>query len=72
MQHIFQVEFPCSLCTYLSVIDQFLGCSLGPSVSSIMISVVHHALLQDHPGVLHEQCTSSSDHSHPGDIYILP
>jgi len=29
---------------------------------------VHHALLQDHPGVLREQGISS-DHSRPGDIY---
>ena len=34
-----------------------------------MVSVVHHALLQDNPGVLQEQGTASSDL--PGDIYHL-
>ena len=33
------------------------------------VTVLHHALLQDHPGVLWEQGIASSDHSHPGDIY---
>ena len=32
------------------------------------MSIVHHALLQDHPGVLREQGISS-DQSHPDDIY---
>ena len=32
------------------------------------VSIVHHALLQDHPGVLREQGISS-DQSRPGDIY---
>ena len=32
------------------------------------MSVVHHALLQDHPGVLRKQGISS-DQSRPGDIY---
>ena len=47
------------LCTCLSVIDQFgdhlLGCSHGPlriQRHNALVSVVHHALLQDHPGVL--------------------
>ena len=34
-----------------------------------LVTVLHHALLQDHPGVLWEQGIASSDHSHPGDIY---
>ena len=34
-----------------------------------LVTVLHHALLQDHPGVLWEQGITSSDHSHPGDIY---
>ena len=33
------------------------------------MSVVHYALLQDHPGVLREQSTSTSDRSCPGDLY---
>ena len=32
------------------------------------MSVVHHALFQDHPGVLRQQAISS-DQSRPGDIY---
>jgi len=32
------------------------------------VSIVHQALLQDHPGILREQGISS-DQSHPGDIY---
>ena len=49
------------LCTCLSVIDQFgdhlLGCSHGPlriQYHNVLMSIVHHALLQDHPGVLRE------------------
>ena len=34
-----------------------------------LVTVLHHALLQDHPGVLWEQGIASSDHSHLGDIY---
>ena len=34
-----------------------------------LVSVVHHTLLQDPPDVLHEQDTSTSDCSHPEDIY---
>ena len=63
------------LCTCLSVIDQFgdhlLGCSHGPlriQHHNALVSVVHHALLQDHSGVLREQGISS-DQSRPGDIY---
>ena len=59
----------------LSVIDQFgdhlLGCSHGPlriQRHDALVSIVHHALLQDHPGVLREQSTAS-DQSRPGDIY---
>jgi len=69
--------FPLSpLCTCLSTIDQFgdhlLGCSHGPlriQRHDALVSVVHHTLLQDHPGVLREQGTSTSDRSRPGDIY---
>jgi len=49
-----------------------LGCSHGPlriQRHDALVSVVHHTLLQDHPGVLHEQGTSTSDRSRPGDIY---
>ena len=63
------------LCTCLSVIDQFgdhlLGCSHGPlriQRHDALVSIVHHALLQDHPGVLREQ-SIASDQSRPGDIY---
>jgi len=63
------------LCACLSVIDQFgdhlLGCSHGPlriQRHNALVSVVHQALLQDHPGVLREQ-SIASDHSRPGDIY---
>ena len=63
------------LCTCLSVIDQFgdhlLGCSHGPLCiqrHDALVSIVHHALLQDHPGVLREQ-SIASDQSRPGDIY---
>ena len=48
------------LCTCLSVIDQFgdhlLGCSHGPlriQRHNALVSIVHHALLQDHPGARH-------------------
>ena len=65
--------FPSSpLCTCLSVINQFgdhlLGYSHGPlriQCHNALVSIVHHALLQDHSGVLREQGISS----HPGDIY---
>ena len=33
-----------------------------------LVSVIHHALLQDHPGVFREQGISS-DQSRPGDLY---
>ena len=33
-----------------------------------LVSIVHHGLLQDHPGVLREQ-SIASDQSRPGDIY---
>ena len=62
------------LCTCLSVIDQFgdhLGCSHGPlhiQCHNAFVSIVLHALLQDHPGVLCEQGIGS-DQSLPGDIY---
>ena len=59
----------------LSVIDQFgdhlLGCSHDPlriQHHNALVSIVHHALLQDHPGVLREQGIAS-DQSRPGDIY---
>jgi len=62
-------------CTCLSVIDQFddylLGYSHGPlhiQRHDALISIIHRALLQDHPGVLHEQ-SIASDQSHPWDIY---
>jgi len=70
-------SFPLSpLCTCLSVIDHFgdhlLGCSHGPlriQHHDALVSVVHNALLQDHPGVLREQGASTSDDSRPGDLY---
>ena len=56
------------LCTSLSVrIDQFgdhlLGCSHGPlriQRHNALVSVVHHALLQDHPGVVSRGQTAFS------------
>ena len=36
--------------------------------NTCLVAIVHHALLQDHPGVLREQGISS-DQSCPGDIY---
>ena len=58
------------------MIDQFgdhlLGCSHEPfriQRHDALVLVVHHILLQDHPGVLREQGTSTSDRSRPGDIY---
>ena len=63
------------LCVCLSVIDQFddhlLGCSHGPlriQHHNALVSIVHHALLQDHPGVFRQQGISS-DQSRPSDIY---
>jgi len=35
----------------------------------VLVSILHHALLQDHPGVLKEQCASFNDNSRPGDIF---
>jgi len=34
-----------------------------------LASILHHALLHDHPGVLKEQRTSFGDNSCPGDIF---
>jgi len=63
------------LCTCLSVIDQFgdhlFGCSCSPlhiQCHDALVNIIHHALLQEHPGVLREQGIAS-DQSHPGDIY---
>ena len=68
--------FPISpLCTCLSSIDCFgedlLGCSHGPMRirrHDALVNILHHALLQDHPGVLTEQSASFDDSSRPGDI----
>ncbi|XP_065902561.1 uncharacterized protein [Dysidea avara] len=40
-----------------------------PHPGSAIVTVVDHALFQDHPGVLREQGIASSDQSRPGDIY---
>ena len=55
-----------TLCTCLSVIDQFgdhlLVCSHDPlriQCHNALVNIVHHALLQDHPGALHEQVIAS-------------
>jgi len=71
--------FPSSpLCTCLSSIDHFgyhlLGCSHGPTRirrHNALVSILHHALLQDHPEALKEQRASFDDNSRPGDIFIL-
>ena len=34
-----------------------------------LVNILHHAFLQDHPGVLKEQHASFDDSSHPGDIF---
>ena len=58
------------------MIDQFgdhlLGCSHGLlriQFHDALVTVVHHVLLQDHPGVLREQGIVSFDRYRPGDIY---
>jgi len=54
----------------LSLIN-LLGCSRGflrIQRHDAVVNIVHHALLQDHPGVLREQGIAS-DQSLPGDIY---
>ena len=58
------------------MIDQFsdhlLGYSHGPlhiQRHDALVTVVHHSLLQDHPGVLRQQGIASSDQSLPGNIY---
>ena len=63
-------------CTCLSVIDQFcdhlLSCSHGQlciQCHDALVTIVHHALLQNHPGVLREQGIASSDQSCLGDMY---
>ena len=69
--------FPSSpLCKCLSSIDCFgdhlLGCSHGPMGirhHDALVSILHHALLQDHPGTLKEQRASFDDNSKPGDIF---
>jgi len=34
-----------------------------------LVSILHHAVLQDRPGVFKEQCASFNDNSRPGDIF---
>jgi len=34
-----------------------------------LVSILHHALLQDHPGALKEQHASFDDNSRPRDIF---
>ena len=51
--------------------DHLLGCSHGPlriQRHDALVSIVHHALLQDHLDVLREQGIST-DQSRLGDIY---
>ena len=68
------------LCTCLSVIDQFgdnfLGCSHGPlhiQRYNALVSIVHHALLQNHPGgALHEQSWSVKSWRHLLWFYSRP
>jgi len=69
--------FPFSpLCTCLSSVDCFgdhlLGCSHGPMRihrHDALVNILHHTLLQDHPGVLNEHCASFADNSRPGDTF---
>jgi len=65
------------LCTCLSSIDYFgdhlLGCPHSPMRirhHDALVSILHHALLQDHPGALKEQHASFVDNLRPGDIFI--
>jgi len=67
---------PSPLCTCLSSIDCFgdhlLGCSQGPMRirrHNALVSILHHALLQDHPGALKEQLASFDDNSRPVDVF---
>ena len=49
-----------------------LGCSHGPMRirrHDALVNILHHALLQDRPGVLKEQRASFDDSSCPGDIF---
>jgi len=59
------------MCTCLSIIDwlgdHLLGSPVYP-LSQCTSIIVHHALLQDHPGVLQEQDIPSFDCSRPGDV----
>ena len=69
--------FPISpLCTCLSSIDCYgdhlLDCSHGPMRirrHDALVNILHHALLQDHTGVLKEQRASFDGSSHPGNIF---
>ena len=70
------ISFVTSLYMFMCI-DQFddhlLGCSHGPlciQCHDALVSIVHPALLQDHPGGFHEQSIASNQ-SRPGDIYHL-
>jgi len=65
------------LCTCLSVIDQIgdhlLGCPHGLLCiqrHDALVSIVHHTLLQDHPGVLREQSISLMPNDITGLLYF--
>ena len=67
-------HFPIVTTLYSFVIDQFgdhfLGCLCGPlpmQRHDALVNIVHHALLQDHPGVLCEQGIAS-DQFRPGHL----
>ena len=54
--------------------DHLLGCSHGPMRirrHDALVSILHHALLQDHPGALKEQRASFDDNSRPRDIFFI-
>ena len=42
---------------------------MGIRCHDALVNILHHALLQDHPGVLKEQRASFDDSSCPGDLF---
>ena len=70
------------MCTCLSSIDCFSdhllgclrGCSHGPiriCCHDALVGILHHVLLQDHPGALKEQRASFDDSLGPGYIFLM-
>ena len=56
----------------IALVHHLLECSHGPMRichHDALVDIVHHALSQNHPGVLKEQRASCEDQSCPGDVY---